>query len=305
MEQKPTKCIFEFFPKLIGEGKVRKIYASADDKYVLLEATDNISVNDSVLEGIIAKEKGILLTQISKRFFELTKHLVPNAVVNPEEIFNPNGKFNLYIPANCIVMKKLKMFKSELITRNVFTGSITKDYFNGIRTFCDETLPDGLVLSQKFDRAIFTPTDKAPQGEHDKRIDFNQLVEIIKNDGMGGEAEALFLKAYAMRINQALFDICDKAGILFVDMKIEVGMDENGTILVGDEISPDSCRFTFKEDYVCGEKLKSSDKQIARNFYFDHPGETMPQEILDNLIDGYVRIAKAIGIDVEKFGFAA
>lgn len=277
------------FTKKIADGKVRQVYVSDDDKLIMLRAGDGVSAFDEQL-GVTIKHKGEILTAMSNFFFDKTRHIVPNA------------KINAYCAPNEVVMKRLKMFPIEFIVRGYITGSMWKAYKAGERKICGLPIPEGLRNCEKLPLPLFTPTTKAPAGQHDQNITFEQMVKIIEAAGMGGIREAEALRGYCLKLYTFLASYCDQHGIILADTKFEFGLDEDGNICLADEVcTPDSSRFWPKALYYVGQEQPSMDKQIIRDWVADEKGHgnehpRVPELILEQTREQYIKCATMLGI---------
>lgn len=243
--------------KKISSGKVREIYEVDDDKLMLV-VSDRISAFDVILPNEVP-DKGKVLNKISEFWFDYTKDFVKNHVIStnisdfPEEFQKEEFK------DRSMLVKKLKMLPIECIVRGYITGSGWKSYKeNG--TVCGITLPAGLQESQKLPNPIFTPSTKAAEG-HDENISFEQTVELI------GEDLATKVRDVAIEIYSKCAEYAATKGIIIADTKFEFGLDENGDLVLGDEVlTPDSSRFWPASDYEIGHGQKSFDKQYMRDW---------------------------------------
>ena len=244
--------------KLILQGKVRDIYEVDNDK-MLIVVTDRMSAYDVILPTPIVN-KGVVLNQISKFWFDYTKNIVKNHVIStdtkdfPEEFQKPEFE------GRSMLVKKLKMLPVECIVRGYITGSGWKDYLktgeiSGIK------LPEGLQESEKLPEAIFTPSTKAEIGEHDENVSFEHVVGEI------GQELADKLKEISLAVYKKCADYALTKGIIIADTKFEFGVDEEGNIVIGDEaLTPDSSRFWDLSEYEVGKTPKSYDKQFLRDW---------------------------------------
>ena len=243
--------------KKISSGKVREIYEVDDDK-LLLVVSDRISAFDYILPNLIP-DKGKILNQISKFWFDYTKNVIPNHVIStdlkdfPEEFQTPEFE------GRSMLVKKLKMIPVECIVRGYITGSGWKSYLND-GTVCGLKLPEGLQEAQKLPEPIFTPTTKAQEG-HDENISFEEVCNLIGTD------LANKLRAKTIEVYTKCSEYAATKGVIIADTKFEFGLDENGELVLGDEVlTPDSSRFWVAKDYQVGTNPKSFDKQYLRDW---------------------------------------
>ena len=277
----------EFKP--IKEGKVREIYDVGEN--LILVATDRISCFDVILNNTVTK-KGTVLTQMSKFWFDYTKDILKNHMittdVNKMPEFFRQDKFN----GNSMMVKKLEMLPVECIVRGYITGSGWASYKeNG--TVCGIKLPEGLKESDKLPEPIYTPSTKAEIGDHDENISFEQSVEYLEKRFPGkGSEYADKLRDYTIALYKKCADYALTKGIIIADTKFEFGLDENGDIVIGDEmLTPDSSRFWPADVYEPGHGQPSFDKQFARDWLKsnEHDDWTLPMDIVEKTIEKYLQ----------------
>ena len=287
MIYRKESVVTEFKP--IKEGKVREIYDVGEN--LVLVATDRISCFDVILNNTVTK-KGTVLTQMSKFWFNLTSDILPNHMittdVNEMPEFFRQDRFN----GNSMLVKKLEMLPVECIVRGYITGSGWASYKeNG--TVCGIKLPEGLKESDKLPEPIYTPSTKAEIGDHDENISYEQSVEYLEKRYPGkGEEYASKLRDYTIALYKKCADYALTKGIIIADTKFEFGLDENGNIVIGDEmLTPDSSRFWPADVYEAGHGQPSFDKQFARDWLKanDHDDWTLPQDIVDKTIKKYLQ----------------
>ena len=273
--------------KPIKEGKVREIYDNGDS--LIMVATDRISCFDVILNNEVTK-KGTVLTQMSKFWFDLTEDILPNHMITVDVNEMPEFFRQPKFDGNSMMCKKLEMLPIECIVRGYITGSGWESYKeNG--TVCGITLPEGLKESDKLPEPIYTPSTKAEIGLHDENISFERSVEILEEIYPGKGAD------YANQIKDctiALYKKCAEyalsKGIIIADTKFEFGLDENGNVVLGDEmLTPDSSRFWPLEGYEQGKPQPSFDKQFVRDWLKANPDSDylLPEEIVDKTVDKY------------------
>ncbi len=274
--------------KPIKEGKVREIYDNDDS--LIMVATDRISCFDVILKNIIHK-KGTVLTQMSKFWFDLTSDILPNHMISTDVNDMPEFFHKPEFDGNSMMCRKLEMLPIECIVRGYITGSGWASYQkNG--TVCGITLPEGLLESDKLPEPIYTPSTKAEIGDHDENISFEQSVEHLEKVFPGKGLEyATKLKDYTIALYKKCADYALTKGIIIADTKFEFGLDENGNIVLGDEmLTPDSSRFWPAEGYKPGQSQPSFDKQFARDWLKANPDNNweLPEEIAQKTIDKYL-----------------
>lgn len=270
--------------KKLSSGKVREIYEIDGDK-LLLVVSDRISAFDYILPSQIPN-KGKILNQISKFWFDFVEDIVPNHIIStnledfPEEFQKPEFE------GRSMLVKKLKMLPVECIVRGYITGSGWKSYQEN-RTVCGITLPEGLQESEKLTTPIFTPSTKAEIGEHDENISFEKVVEILGID------LATKLRDKTLEIYKKCAEYASQKGIIIADTKFEFGLDENGELVLADEVlTPDSSRFWPANDYAVGRSQKSYDKQFLRDWikssgYQPENGAPIPDNVVKTTSEKY------------------
>lgn len=252
----------------IKHGKVRTVYSNAPGDKILLVAGDGVSAFDAKL-GVEIPGKGQILTQMSRFWFKYAaEHGIPTAyeTASAALVENADG-FIRELDGRVMQQKALTMFPVECVVRGYITGSMWKSYKNGKREICGLKVPDGLVNSEKLPEPLFTPTTKAPEGEHDENITFEEMVRIIERAGMGGRKEAERIRDLSMQLYVLCSEYALSRGIIIADTKFEFGKDVDGVIRVGDELfTSDSSRFWLADKYEAGREQDSLDKQIIRNY---------------------------------------
>ena len=275
--------------KPIKEGKVREIYDNGDS--LIMVATDRISCFDVILKNIISK-KGTVLTQMSKFWFDLTEDIVPNHMISADVKDMPEFFQQPAYDGNSMMCRKLTMLPIECIVRGYITGSGWTSYQkNG--TVCGIKLPEGLQESDKLPEPIYTPSTKAEIGDHDENISFEQSVDVLEKEFPGkGKEYAEKLRDYTIALYKKCADYALKKGIIIADTKIEFGLDENGNIVLGDEmLTPDSSRFWPAKGYEPGHGQPSFDKQFARDWLKENKGNhnwELPEDVAKKTIDKYL-----------------
>lgn len=234
----------------IASGKVRDLY-SLDDGRLLFVASDRISAYDFVLPTPIP-DKGRVLTAMSIWWFEQLSDVVPNHLLSTDVPAEFAGR--------AMICEKLDMLPVECIARGYLTGSGLSDYkrTGGV---CGIPLPSGLVDGSRLPNAIFTPSTKAPQGEHDENISMSDVESTVGAD-VAAELERLTLAVYTKAE-----EIARGRGIILADTKLEFGRRADGTIVLGDEVlTPDSSRFWPADQWEPGRSQPSYDKQYVRDW---------------------------------------
>ena len=249
----------------VGSGKVRELYELENDR-LLLVASDRISVFDVVLPTEIP-DKGRVLTGLSGFWFARTLQIVPNHLLG----LRADGR-----STEC---KRLQMLPIECVVRGYITGSGWKDYKESGQV-CGVQLPPDLKESQQLPEPIFTPTTKAETG-HDEPLDREGAVALV------GEERFEELKRMSIALYRYVSDYAAQRGIILADTKLELGLDENGQIVLADEIfTPDSSRFWPAQGFQPGRSQPSFDKQYVRDYAESlgwdktSPGPELPDKVV-------------------------
>lgn len=275
----------EFKP--IKEGKVREIYDNGDS--LILVATDRISAFDVILKNKITK-KGTVLTQMSKFWFDYTKDIVPNHMISTDPKDMPEFFSQEQYNGNSMMVKKLNMIPVECIVRGYITGSGWASYKKD-GTVCGIQLPEGLKECEKLPEPIYTPSTKAEIGDHDENISFEQSIDVLEKAFPGhGQEYAEKIKEATITLYKVCADYALSRGIIIADTKFEFGLNENGEVVLGDEmLTPDSSRFWPLEGYEAGKSQPSFDKQFVRDWLKANPekGYDLPQDVIDKTIEKY------------------
>lgn len=273
--------------KPFKEGKVREVYDLGDN--LIIVATDRISAFDHILKNKITK-KGAILTQMSKFWFDFTKDIVPNHMISVNVEDMPEYFRSERFDGNSMMCRKLEMLPVECIVRGYITGSGWASYQeNG--TVCGIKLPEGLTESDKLPEPIYTPSTKAEIGLHDENISFEKSVEVLEKLYPGKGADyAEKIKEYTIALYKKCAEYALEKGIIIADTKFEFGLDENGNVVLGDEmLTPDSSRFWPLEGYVPGQSQPSFDKQYVRDWLKTNPDNDLllPEEVVEKTVDKY------------------
>ena len=249
----------------VASGKVRELYA-LDERRLLLVASDRISVFDVVLPTPIP-DKGRVLTGLSAFWFARTQHIVPNHLL----AIRPDGR--------SLECRRLEMLPLEVVVRGYLAGSGWGDYRSS-GEIGGHTLPPGLVESERLPKPVVTPATKAVTG-HDENISEAEAAELI-GSGRYDEARQIALALYDFGAAHAA-----ERGIVLADTKFELGLDEDGRLVLADEaLTPDSSRFWPADDYAPGRTQASFDKQFVRDWCeqtgWDKspPGPELPEDVV-------------------------
>jgi len=274
----------------IKHGKVHDVFQSRNGKCVVLWASDRVSANDAVLEGVEIPNKGRFLTAMSAKWAELTDDVAMNAVIADHIRDMPPVWRNSAFDGRVIEMLALKMIPIEAVVRGYITGSMWEKYRNGRRRFNNNVLPDGLLEAMRLPTPFYTPTTKSSLGEHDQELDFDGTIAVIAEAGFDNPREL------AERIRNSsleLYHFCAKYakehGVILADTKFEFGVDmDTGKLYVADEICTcDSSRFWLEEDYIIGHPQKQVSTFIVRDWVKNHEGEPIPTEVLQETSKAY------------------
>jgi phosphoribosylaminoimidazole-succinocarboxamide synthase len=272
--------------KLKGRGKVRDIYDLGDR--LLIVATDRMSAFDVVMPNPIP-DKGRILTQLSKFWFDLTKEIVPNHVISTDVKDYPKDcePYQEMLRGRSMLVMKTEVVPIECVVRGYLSGSGWEEY-KKTGEVCGIRLPKGLVESSKLEEPVFTPATKAEMGLHDENIPFERVEKIIGND------LAQKVKLLSMTVYKKARDFAEQRGILIADTKMEFGMKDGKLILIDELLTPDSSRFWPRDEYQAGGPQKSFDKQFLRDYLlFIHwdkspPAPQLPEEIIQKTREKYL-----------------
>ena len=272
--------------KPFKSGKVRELYDLGDS--LIMVCTDRISAFDNILESPIPK-KGEVLNKMSKFWFDFTKDVVPNHMISINAADMPAFFQKPEFDGNSMKTQKLEMIPVECIVRGYITGSGWESYKKD-GTICGIRLPEGLEECEKLPEAIFTPSTKAPVGEHDMNISMEEGEEWIERNFPGKGKEYMErLRDLTLALYRKCADYALSKGIIIADTKFEFGLDKEGNIVLGDEmLTPDNSRFWPLDGYAPGKGQPSYDKQFVRDYLKENPGDVLPQEIIDKTIGKYV-----------------
>lgn len=274
--------------KPFKEGKVREIYDAGDS--LIMVATDRISAFDVILKNKVEK-KGAILTQMSAFWFDFTKDIIDNHMLSTDTADMPEFFRQDRFEGNSMKCRKLHMLPIECIVRGYITGSGWASYCeNG--TVCGIELPAGLEESEKLPEPIYTPSTKAEIGDHDENISYERSIEVLEKEYPGrGEELASAIRDTTIAIYRKCAEYALSKGIIIADTKLEFGLDDEGRLVLGDEmLTPDSSRFWPLEGYEKGKSQPSYDKQFVRNWLKANPDSDykLPDEIIEKTVDKYL-----------------
>ncbi|MBP2316211.1 phosphoribosylaminoimidazolesuccinocarboxamide synthase [Azospirillum soli] len=270
-------------------GKVRENYDLPDGRRVII-ATDRLSAFDIILTAL--PFKGQVLTQTARYWFEATKDICANHVIE-------------YPDPNVVVAKRLTIMPVEIVVRDYLAGttgtSLWTMYKKGRREMYGHTFPDGLRENQKLPQTIITPTTKAFDAGHDEELTAAEIVER----GLLTQAQWDEVTAKALALFARGREMAAKRGLILVDTKYEFGFDEAGNIILADEIhTPDSSRYWFAasypERYEAGQRPESFDKDFVRSWVtqrcdpYKDPIPEIPAEVILEAARVYIEAYETI-----------
>ncbi|OGT65540.1 MAG: phosphoribosylaminoimidazolesuccinocarboxamide synthase [Gammaproteobacteria bacterium RIFCSPHIGHO2_12_FULL_45_9] len=269
------------------QGKVRDVY-DLGDKLVLI-TTDRQSAFDRVIAAV--PYKGQVLNLTSAWWFEQTADIVPNHLIAVPD-------------PNVVIAKKCQVFPIEFVVRGYITGttntSLWTQYHNGVRQYCAHVLPEGLRKNQRLAQPLLTPTTK--DKNHDRPISSAEIVA----EGWMTQTEWDAASVIAMQLYQRGVEIAAKHGLMLVDTKYELGQDEQGRIILVDEIhTPDSSRYwlqpSYEERMAQGIEPENIDKEFLRLWFVKHCDPyndkvlpTAPHELIITLAARYIQLYEMI-----------
>ncbi|MEZ5476686.1 MAG: phosphoribosylaminoimidazolesuccinocarboxamide synthase [Thiolinea sp.] len=279
--------------ELLARGKVRDIYA-VDEQHLLIIATDRLSAFDVILPNPIPG-KGEVLTQLALFWFDYLGDIVPNHLSGRTLAELPlTVAEQQSLEKRSMLVKRLKPLPVEAIVRGYLIGSGWKDYQNS-GAVCGIPLPSGLPLAGKLPELLFTPSTKAEVGDHDINISFSAMQQKL------GSELAEQVRDTSLALYQRAADHARQRGIIIADTKFEFGLDEDGQLVLIDEIlTPDSSRFWPADQYQEGINPPSFDKQIVRDYLETldwnktSPGPVLPADILQRTMSRYQEVAQRL-----------
>jgi phosphoribosylaminoimidazole-succinocarboxamide synthase len=273
----------------LHSGKVRDLYVAGEGQ-LLMVASDRMSAFDHILPTEIP-DKGAVLTGISLWWFEQLADIVPNHVVTADVAAYPAAfaPFADALRGRSVLCHQLAMVSVECVARGYLAGSGVIDYeANG--SVCGVPLPAGLRDGSQLPAPIFTPTTKAPVGQHDTAMTFAEVVAAV------GAELAEELRAVTLAVYSRGRDLARQAGIILADTKVELGHDSHGTLVLGDEVlTPDSSRFWPAITWAPGGAQPSYDKQYVRDWLAHESGwdrsgppPALPDDVVAKTHEKYV-----------------
>ncbi len=272
--------------KLVNRGKVRDIYDLGE--HLLIVTTDRISAFDVIMdEGI--PQKGYVLTQISKFWFDQMTDLIPHHLLSTDvnEFPSITHQYREQLEGRSMLTKKAAPLPVECIVRGYLSGSGWKEYQQQ-GSVCGIDLPTGLRQSDKLPETLFTPSTKAELGEHDENITFDQAVELC------GNKVAEQVSKTSIAIYERARKLAATKGIIIADTKFEFGLMNDQLIWIDEALTPDSSRFWPKDLYSPGMAQPSFDKQFLRDYLEtldwgkQAPPPKLPEEIVRKTGEKYL-----------------
>jgi phosphoribosylaminoimidazole-succinocarboxamide synthase len=278
--------------KLFNRGKVRDIYDLGDR--LLLVASDRISAFDVVLPTLIP-DKGKILTALSVYWFDAMKNIVPHHLIttNVDEFPAVCQPHRDKLAGRSMLVKKSTPAPVECIVRGYLVGSGWKEY-QKTGAVCGIPLPKGLVEASRLAEPLFTPSTKAPVGEHDINITFDEMIGKI------GEKKAEKMRDATIAIYRRAHDMAERKGIIIADTKLEFGMEGDDIILIDELLTPDSSRFWPADGYTPGKTPDSYDKQYVRDYLLNLPWDmkspppVLPPEVVRKTQEKYTEALKRL-----------
>lgn len=271
----------------VKEGKVREIYDLGDS--LVMVATNRISAFDVILKNKVYG-KGEVLTKMSKFWFDITKDIIPNHMISIDPADMPKFFSKEDFNGNSMKCKKLNMLPIECIIRGYITGSGWASY-QKTGEVCGIRLPEGLKESEQLPEPIYTPTTKAEIGDHDENVTFEETVDILEKEyPKKGEEYAKTIRDASIELYKFCAKYAREKGIIIADTKFEFGLDEDGNVLIADEmLTPDSSRFWPADGFEPGHSQPSFDKQFVRDYLKANPDcdYNLPEDVIQKTIEKY------------------
>lgn len=268
----------------VYRGKVREIY-DVSDEHLVIVTTDRISAFDSILP-VLVKDKGVILNQLSNFWFEKTKQIIPNHIVEDRVEHMPPFFQNDRFQNRTVMVEKLQMLPFEFVVRGYLFGTMWEAYKKR-ESFCGISLSGTHELAQKFDEPVLTPSIKHDNG-HDEYVSLEYVGKKL-----GKERTSRIVE-----VSQELYSRCSEyalsKGLIIADAKFEFGCNAQGELVLADEIfTPDASRFWDAAEYETGVSPNSFDKQILRDWLSEHkvkeeyPFDRVPEQVLEQTRQRY------------------
>ena len=275
--------------RLLKRGKVRDVYDVGNKEMLLIVACDRVSAFDFILPTPIPG-KGKLLTQMSNFWFKKTCHIIPNHLIDTDPdwmdwYFEDDWDYD-YWRQRVVLVKKAEPLPVEAIVRGYLAGSGWKEYQRH-GTVCRIPLPSGLRQSEKLPEPIYTPSTKAPLGEHDENIAYEKTIDLLGAE-LAQQVRDVSLSLYTYAAAYAY-----ERGIIIADTKFEFGLIDGKLVLIDELSTPDSSRFWPVDGYKPGQSPVSFDKQYVRDYLEslpwdkNSPAPELPLEVARNTAEKY------------------
>ena len=277
---------------LFSRGKVREMYDLGD--HLLMVASDRISCFDVVLPTEIPG-KGKVLTSLSAYWFKVMEDIAPHHMVTTDVDKFPAicHRYRNRLEGRSMLVKRTKPAPVECIVRGYLFGSAWNEYRKA-GSVCGIALPKGLEEASRLEEPIFTPSTKAPVGEHDENITFEQMVERI------GKNTAVKVRDICIAIYLRARQIAESKGIIICDTKLEIGLEKDRVIVIDELLTPDSSRFWPQVNYKVGTSPESFDKQYVRDYLLNinwdtkTPPPILPPEVVRKTQEKYTEALKKL-----------
>jgi phosphoribosylaminoimidazole-succinocarboxamide synthase len=278
---------------LFSRGKVREMYDLGD--HLLMVASDRISCFDVVLPTEIPG-KGKVLTSLSAYWFKVMEDIAPHHMVTTDVDKFPAicHRYRNRLEGRSMLVKRTKPAPVECIVRGYLFGSAWNEYRKA-GSVCGIALPKGLQEASRLEEPIFTPSTKAPVGEHDENITFEQMVERI------GKNTAAKVRDICIAIYLRARQIAESKGIIICDTKLEIGLEKDRVIVIDELLTPDSSRFWPQANYKVGTSPESFDKQYVRDYLLNinwdtktPPPPILPPEVVRKTQEKYTEALKKL-----------
>jgi len=261
----------------IISGKVRDVYDVSEDRLAIV-TTDRISAFDVILSKPV-RDKGKVLNAVSLFWFDYTKDIIQNHIISSDLGDMPEFFQKSEFEGRTVLVKKLKILPFEIIVRGYMFGNMWESYSKG-KEFCGYKIEGDYQLAEKLAAPLFTPSTKAHVG-HDEYISVAQF-----RDALGAELADKVAET-SIKIYETCYKYAYEKGIIIADTKFEFGLDENGNLVLADEVlTPDSSRFWSLADYAVGSSPKSYDKQFVRDWLLNNKvnGEMQFDNVPDDIL---------------------
>ena len=283
---------------LFKRGKVRDLYVLGD--CLLMVASDRISCFDVVLPTEIPG-KGKILTALSAYWFRAMEDIAPNHLLTTEVEHFPAicHRYRERLEGRSMLVKKATPAPVECIVRGYLFGSAWKEY-RECGQVCGIGLPKGLMEASRLEEPLFTPSTKAPVGEHDENITFQQMMDRV------GKEKAETMRRLSIAIYLRAREMAEERGIIIADTKLEFGLVDRRLILIDELLTPDSSRFWPVEGYQPGKAPESFDKQYVRDYLLSlnwdtrPPVPTLPPEVVQKTQEKYFEALRRLTTPPER-----